>query len=167
MSDYMNGKIYRIINRSLGLVYIGSTTKTLNERLKEHINAYKTYWRNGSGAYYSSFQLFHDDDFHECTIELIKNFPCSTRKELHKEEGNEMIKFRERNVQLYLVNSNKAGERTREEILDYLKEYYINNLDKLKEYKAQRVQCDCGGHYQRSNKCFHANTKKHQNWLTT
>ena len=35
-SDYSQGKIYKIVCNKTGLVYIGSTCRSLDERLKEH-----------------------------------------------------------------------------------------------------------------------------------
>jgi len=43
MPDYQKGKIYKIVCNETGLVYIGSTTQALSQRLQGHKKNYKTF----------------------------------------------------------------------------------------------------------------------------
>lgn len=48
------------------------------------------------------------------------------------------------------------------DILEYKKNYYEQNKDKIKEYYKTKVQCDiCGAIYARSSASHHKRTKKH------
>ena len=94
-SDYSNGKIYKIVCNKTGLVYIGSTCKTLDERLKEHeydmehfINT-KKYKPDKlkKVIFCSSFFVLLNKDY---KIELIENYPCASKLELEIQECDYM-----------------------------------------------------------------------------
>ena len=53
-ADYSQGKIYKIVCNKTGLVYIGSTCKTLETRLKGHMNDCKRYLNKKSNHLISS-----------------------------------------------------------------------------------------------------------------
>ena len=82
MTNYGNGKIYMLTNEA-GDKYIGSTCKTLNERLSGHKHDYKRY-NNNKFHYLSSFKVMHDNTYR---IALLENFPCKNRLELEMREG--------------------------------------------------------------------------------
>ena len=84
--DYSNGKIYKIVSPSTGLVYIGSTCqKTLAQRLGSHRKSFRSWkiHKNISTGYMTSFILCEIDDEE---IELIESYPCSNRDELSSRE---------------------------------------------------------------------------------
>ncbi len=81
--NYSNGKIYRIICNKTGLVYIGSTCRTLEERLKEHANDSKRYLNKETDIFISSIFVTYNNDF---KIELIENYPCDNRHQLENRE---------------------------------------------------------------------------------
>jgi len=80
--DYKNGKIYKITSPHTDKIYIGSTKQPLNVRLTKHRHDYKRYCE-GKYNYVTSFELIDLGDYQ---IDLIKNFPCETKKELEQEE---------------------------------------------------------------------------------
>ena len=45
-SNYSQGKIYKIVCNKTGLIYIGSTYRTLDERLKRHEECMNIFIRN-------------------------------------------------------------------------------------------------------------------------
>jgi len=73
MPNYLNGKIYKIHSPSLNLTYIGSTTRSLKERLTKHKN-------------YNASCLKKILDSNDCEIILIENFPCTSKYELETRE---------------------------------------------------------------------------------
>ncbi len=89
--DYSQGKIYKIVCNKTGLVYIGSTCKTLEERLKEHEYDMKHFIhiRNNlpdklkKTHFCTSFFIFLNKDY---KIELIENYSCNNRLELETKE---------------------------------------------------------------------------------
>ena len=110
MPNYDLGKIYKLWSPSKNLVYYGSTTQTLEDRLSKHVYNHKQ--KNNIAS----------EIIIECMdykIELLEHYPCNNRKELCKKEG-EYIKANE------CVNKCVAG-RT-------MKEYYKDNIEKFKEY---------------------------------
>ena len=109
----MIGRIYVIKSPQTDYVYIGSTTKTLNDRLCSHKSGYKAYL-NEKGHYITSFELVK---FEDCFIELLEEVSCKNEKELHKIEG-QYIKDN-----MNCVNRRIEG-RTR-------KEYHVDNQKKL------------------------------------
>ena len=114
MPDYQNGKIYKIKSNETEQVYIGSTCATLNDRLCKHKSAFKTKRCNST-----SKELLK---YADASIELIENFPCTTKRELQFREG-EIIKETPN-----CVNTQIEG-RT-------MAEYRLDNADKLKQYSA-------------------------------
>ncbi len=82
-SDYSQGKIYKIVCNKTGLIYIGSTYRDLDKRLKEHVDDCKRYLDKKTNHLISSIYVIISNDY---KIELIENFPCQNRKELEKRE---------------------------------------------------------------------------------
>lgn len=80
--NFANGKIYKITNSTDTQYYIGSTCETLSNRFNRHKSKYKTYYHNGS-----VFKLFDKYGIENCKIELIENYPCDNKKQLHSREG--------------------------------------------------------------------------------
>ncbi len=62
MPDYSKGKIYQIVDNTNGDVYIGSTTKSLKQRLAGHVNKYKGYLK-GIGNYTTSFKIIANNNY--------------------------------------------------------------------------------------------------------
>jgi predicted GIY-YIG superfamily endonuclease len=79
MVNYNNGKIYKIVCNTTGLVYIGSTTKNkLCERLTQHKSRFKKY-NEGDNIKYSSFLVLENNNYN---IILIENYKCNSKDEL-------------------------------------------------------------------------------------
>ena len=165
MTDYSKGKIYRIVSDKTDGVYIGSTVETLNQRFSKHKSDLKC------GKYCSSVEILKHGD---ARIELIRDFPCNSERELAKEEDKYILACCKG------VNCNRAS-RTQAEIAErnrqYIKQYYEANREQIAEYfkqyrEANREQinqkfdCPCGGKYTKSNKSQHEKSKKHQAFLS-
>ena len=129
--DYKNGKIYSIRSYQTDDVYIGSTCSPLSKRLWGHKNDYKQYL-NDKTNYTSSFEIIKFDDNY---IELIELFPCGSKDELHKREG-EIIRQTDNCVNKRIAGrSQKEYELdNRDKILEKQKIYRENNRDKILEY---------------------------------
>ena len=107
--SYANGKIYCIRNRAAGdsIVYVGSTTQALCERMSQH--------RSDMGRTNMKIhRLMGDvgvDNFH---IELINDFGCERRDQLLAEEGRHIRELRPE------CNANIAGRTDQEYQRDHL-----------------------------------------------
>jgi len=116
MPNYQNAKIYKVWSPVQNLVYYGSTTQGLKERLSKHLYNYKQKTNIAS-------QLVLE--YPDYKIELVEYYPCNNRKELCKKEG-EYIKANE------CVNKQVAG-RT-------MKEYYKDKIENYKEYNKKNKE---------------------------
>ncbi len=152
MPDYSKGQIYTIRNRNDdNKIYVGSTIEPLYKRFykhksdshrEEHINMKIYIEVNG--------------DWTNWYIELYENYPCNSKKELKKREGevirligtlNSRIEGRN-SKEYYIDNSNKIKEQVNQyriENPDVIKErkrqYYIKNKDKINEkIKQYRIE---------------------------
>lgn len=127
--DYKNGKIYTIRSHQTDLFYIGSTTQPLAKRLYEHKSNYKRFLNN-IGHFVTSFEIVK---FEDAYIELLEEYPCENKNQLHRREG-ELIRAND------CVNKVIAGRTLREwaeENADKLKEYRDQNSDKIKEKQKE------------------------------
>ena len=116
MPNYQKAKIYKLWSPSKNLVYYGSTTQTLTERLSKHLHNYK------NNKNIASELVLKSPDY---KIELLEHYPCNNRQELCKKEG-EYIKANE------CVNKHIAG-RT-------MKEYYKDNIENYKQYNKNNKE---------------------------
>jgi adenylate kinase family enzyme len=120
MPDYQKSKIYQIIptcEHEEGDVYIGSTTRLLCERIANHRKPNNTT---------KADILFKKYGKENCKIELVETYPCNSREELNKREG-EII--RSRMCVNYLVG------QTKEERAVQRKKHYTENREKILEQK--------------------------------
>jgi hypothetical protein len=171
MPDFNNGKIYKLWSPQGDEIYIGSTIQPLYKRLNEHKNK-----RDCNSKY-----LFENYD--NVRIELIELYPCNSKMELNKKEGeyireNECLnrciagrtkkEYNEDNKEHILEKRKEWYENNKEHKKKYDKEYYENNKDHRKEYREnnkeiinKKINCECGGKYTFSHKTHHFKTKKH------
>ena len=173
---YKRGKIYTIRCRyDDTLIYVGSTIeKYLSSRMSKH-------------RYSNKCKIYEivNGDWDNWYIELYENYPCKSKQELEKREGeiirligniNKRIEGRTHNE--YIQNNReKIAEYkkqhyrdNREKIAEYQKEYYKDNLDKILErnkvLKRKKETCErCGfiglkhhmKRHQQSQKCLNYN----------
>jgi len=138
---YANGQIYAIRSHQTEFIYIGSTTQTLHKRFHDH--------KNLRNKCFSKEIIQYSDAY----IELIEDFPCNSKKELNRREGqhirntenciNKCIPGRTRK-EYYTDNKDKLLDRAKEyyitnknKILEFRREYCAVNKDKIKEYNKQ------------------------------
>ena len=188
MKDYSNAKIYKITDQTTDRIYIGSTIKTLADRLKKHEANCKTWLRNINNIYCTSYELLEVDDYE---IQLIEMFPCEDKTQVELRQGywqrrlecvNKNIAGRSRNEwyqdnrDKVLKNKREHYQNNRDERLEHAKEYYQksakkikkyrdDNKEKIQAYKNQKHDCECGGRYTTSHKALHEKTKKRQNFI--
>jgi hypothetical protein len=137
MSDYSQGKIYKIISSECDLVYYGSTVDPLNVRLIKHKSSYKCYLE-GKKNYITSFEIIHKGNYE---IVLVENYPCNSKEELRLREG-EYIKNNECVNKFIPGRTTKEyHEANKEKIREYNKKYRVEHNDELREYnKKYRVE---------------------------
>jgi len=111
------GNIYKIVSDSTDKIYIGSTVKSLEERLEEHENNYE-FWFNKEfkSGYVSSFEILKYGDY---KIILIKQINIRDRFELFKLEG-----FYQIENYYHCVNTQICSPRPRTVLIDKEHERY-------------------------------------------
>lgn len=173
MPDYKNGKIYTIRNKNDDkLIYVGSTCKKyLSDRMGNHRSHCK---KNPNALFYGLVENWND-----WYIELYENFPCESKNELTKREG-EVIR------DIGTLNKKRAGLNLppiiNSDKTEYQKEYYGKIIDKTKkseqdkkyrqnnkkiiaEKKKEKITCECGSIVRKDDISKHHRTIKHQEWL--
>ena len=128
--NYQNGKIYKIWSQATEDFYIGSTTQPLHKRLCQHRgNCNGTLHFNMK--IYEAMRKYCKNNFF---IELVETFPCNTKLELTKREG-ELI--RELKPPLNLRVECRTYKEYLEDTRDYQrmrsKQYREDNKEALKE----------------------------------
>lgn len=168
-NKFQNGKIYKITSPHTDKCYIGSTTESLEYRLKRHTWHFKG---DGLKGKMSSIEIIKCGD---AKIELIKDFPCNSKRELEQEEAKYILLDRGNCVnknlsyhlkkdidrEYYLKNKKKHNDQS--------KAYNQLNKDKQKKQIQERAKidynCVCGSIVRYTKKSDHHKTKKHLNYL--
>ena len=129
MPDYTKGKIYSIRSHHTDDIYIGSTCRTLCQRLATHRYSLNSVERGNKNKSLTSHPLLKLDDHY---IELIENCPCNSKEELLQREG-------------YYIRSmkclnKKMPYRSEQEKKEYHQQWSEENKEHLKEYKKKWVE---------------------------
>ena len=172
--DYQKGKIYSIRSPSTDKVYYGSTTQTLTKRLSLHNAIFKQYVKDN----YCHVRSFDIIAYGDAYIELVENYPCTTKEELLRREGevirlnkdvavNKIISGRtkreyyEDHIDKIKAGHKKYGKDKATEISANKKQYYKSNIDKIKQYRTIKTVCSCGGQYTNNHRARHMNSAMH------
>ena len=135
MNRYEKGKIYKIVDLGFNKCYIGSTTEPLSKRMERHRRHYQRYKETGK-VDTRCCSIFDEYGIENCKILLLEDYPCRTKEELLRREG-EYIKNNE------CLNRYIAG-RTAKEYKEEYKEYF----------KAKRHE-----HYEKTKKHIYRDAK--------
>ena len=134
MPNYQEGKHYKIYNTINDDIYIGSTTRKLCERMRNHRSSANF----GRHVNYNIYLAFKEHGVENFYIELIEKCPCHDKEELSKKEGEYIRKLRP------TLNMKIAGRTTREyynehkeHISQIMKDYRGNNKEYLRELHKQ------------------------------
>lgn len=125
IEDYSNGKIYKIIDNTNGNIYVGSTLKSIEERLESHIKVYKEYLKYNN-RYRSSFDILKNNDY---KIVLIENCFCKSKKELLMREQYYMDN-------IICINKRKAYN-SEEDKIKYQKNWIEKNRQEINKKKRE------------------------------
>ena len=133
-NKYVDGKVYKLVNTNSDKIYIGSTTRSLKQRL----NGHKSNFNMNHNI--SSKKLFEIDGI--VSILLLEAFPCNSKKELTERERYyiEMNKDIVANFQIPTRTHQEYYEANKEKIIEQHKEYKAQNKEKLKQYFKDRYE---------------------------
>ena len=147
MPNYKEGKIYKIKCNETGEQYFGSTTGSLRVRLNGHKS--KTKCKEQC----MSRQIINRGNFQ---IELVENYSCETKHELHKRErfyidNNECI-----NSYIPTRTRKEYKEVHKEKIKDYIHTWEKEHRQERNIYK---------NNYYKANEDYREKTKRHQDFI--
>ena len=151
-NKYQQGKIYKIVCNITNEIYYGSTKETLKERLRLHILC-----RNCM-----SINIIDRGDY---KIELIKDYPCNSKKELEEEES----KYIRENECINIIIPNRTKKEwtkeNRKKINNQVKERYKIFQQEILEKAKERITCECGSILRKADIARHRRSKKHIKFL--
>ena len=183
MSNYKNGKVYKIIyigNENINITYIGSTFNTLRDRWYCHVNSFNVKNKKKIVSIYPYFKQYGIENF---KIFSIKEYEVVDKLHLESKEQLWMNKIKNINKQCsfqlstklwkknyYNNNKDKIKEQSKkrynfnkEEILKQQKEYNLKNKEKRKEI----INCECGKTLTKQSLKYHLTSKKHLKYLNS
>jgi hypothetical protein len=180
------GRVYAIVNNDESIRYVGSTTKTLNQRFSTHKSNYKR-WIDGKGRccmIYHAIREHGIDSFHiemleeiefndKCELLQLENKYISELECVNKHSAFTGIKSdteQEYKKLYYEANQEKIKEKqkqyreaNRDKIREKMKQYLVANRDAINE----KFDCECGGRYTHRHIAKHLRTKKHTDYLNS
>jgi adenylate kinase family enzyme len=162
MPDYSLGKIYmvypKVDNADEGDVYYGSTTNTLSRRMSEHRNSKRCKI------------LFDKYGVENCFIELVEEYPCETKEQLNKKEGEYIRSYKCINKRIAGRTKKEWFRDNRDNLSEKHKDYYAENRDKIleqqKQYKNDNLDKISERHKQKAN-CPHCNKEMNKYRIPT
>jgi hypothetical protein len=98
MISYGKAKIYKVVNNENDILYIGSTTIALSQRMALH----RQLAHVRTSRFYSAMRELGIKNF---SIKLIKDYPCDSKEELEAEEYRVMQELLDEGVELYNTNT--------------------------------------------------------------
>lgn len=168
MTNYDEGKIYKIESHLGDMIYIGSTTKTrLCDRMTNHRFSYRRNELAEKKSKMSSFLVFDKYGLENCKIVLLENYPCKTKDELIAREAfyirtmacvNKIIP--DRKSEEYYSNPDVKEKRS-----IYTQKYRKEHIDDIVEKGKVKMTCECGVCFRRADITKHVKTKKHLQFM--
>ena len=130
--NYGLGKIYVIRNTVNAKLYVGSTVRTLAQRMVEHRSKVKIA-PTLNMPLYTAIREIGVQHFY---IELIKDFPCERREQLHTEEGKHIREMNTMSPNGYnLIIAGRSREGWHQDNAERWKNYLVENHEVIKDGK--------------------------------
>jgi len=150
MINYENSKIYQLKNTTTNKIYIGSTTRDLKTRLREH----KSLYTSGKTKKEKSYLLFNDTD--NVIIELLENVNCKNKKELHNRELHYIQSLECINKYNPTRDNKQYYQETKKALINY-----HNNKEEINKKRLEKITCECGAIVSKAGLGRHKKTIKH------
>lgn len=179
MPDYSKGKIYTIRCRiDDSLIYVGSTVNTLTRRFTNHKGVSES---RKCPIHYKMEEM----GFNNWYIELYELYPCNSKIELNKREGEiiRLIGTLNRNISGQSKDEYRKSDKgkevekkgrllyyknNQEQIREIHKLYRENNKDVIKERYCNNnidITCECGSIIKKYKITVHRKSKKHLKFI--
>tara|TARA_R110002096_G_scaffold264191_1_gene457731 strand:- start:43 stop:522 length:480 start_codon:yes stop_codon:yes gene_type:complete len=149
MINYENSKIYKLTNTTTNQIYVGSTTRDLKTRYREHLSRYKTKTNR-----IKSYLLFNDTD--NVIIELLENVNCKNKKELHDRELHYIQSLECINKYNPTRDNKQYYQETKKALINY-----HNNKEEINKKRLEKITCECGAIVSKAGLGRHKKTIQH------
>lgn len=117
--DYQLSKVYTIRSPSTDKFYLGTTVKTLSGRFSGHKSNYKFFLQGKYKCNVSSYEIIKLGDAY---IELLESYPCNSKEELLKREG-ELLRLHKDNI-VNKRRENITNDERKQKMLEYKEKNY-------------------------------------------
>ncbi|GMF48337.1 unnamed protein product [Phytophthora fragariaefolia] len=150
----MKGYIYKITNQNESIVYVGSTTLTIEHRWRAHTIAFNR-WNEGkircAAMIYHHFREQGIDAF---GIHLISEHEIEDRKSL--------LQFEQLVIDSTKCVNKQAAWITEEARHEQKLAYREAHRNEQRSAASEVIQCECGETYTRGHKGRHVQTERHR-----
>jgi len=170
MTNYNEGKIYKIESHLGDKIYIGSTVKKrLCDRMTYHRHAYKKNELADKKSKMTSYLLFEEYGLENCKIVLIESYPCNTKDELLSREAHYIrtMKCVNKNIPNRKRNEYYHDPVITEKRILYKQKYNEEHHEEIVEKGKVKMTCECGVCFRRADITKHIKTKKHLNIMAS
>ena len=167
MTNYNEGKIYKIESHLGDMIYIGSTTlKYLCDRMAGHRYYYKKNLTDNSVKQLTSFKVFSEYGVENCKIVLIESYPCKSKDELIAREA---FYIRSMDCVNKVIPDRKMDEyyttpEYKERSCRNAMKYYSANKESILIKKKVNAECPCGSSFRVRHRNRHNDTAKHKEY---
>lgn len=133
---YKRAMIYTIRNiKDDTLIYVGSTINTLSKRFDNHKRKCK-YGKKEHGII-SLYNYIENNDWTDWYIELYEQYSCNNKNELNRREGQVIREIGTLNRIIAGRSKKEYYEDNIDKLKEKMKEYREENVDKIKQYNKQ------------------------------
>ena len=183
MPDYSKGKVYQIVCKNTGKIYVGSTTKELHERLSAHKTRYRKCIEKKDFCYITSFEIIKEGNYEillleECNVSskkelvereshYIKTIECVNKVIPNRTDEEKMIykkMYRQENLEHVRKLDRQSYQRNRDKILEKSRKYREEHKEEIYAKQNAKTTCECGGSYSLKHKSQHFKTNKHRDF---
>ena len=183
------GCVYLLECKETGDKYVGSTKKTIGERLNLHFKNCARYDNGKYISYCSSYEIIRRNNF---SLTILENFDTEDSVELRKdetkwiqelnpmnkikkayispEEKKELNKvrckeYREKNKEACAERDRLYRENNKEACAERARLYREKNKETIAEKASEKVECECGVFICKKKLVRHQKTDRHKSLL--
>ena len=160
----IKARIYKITSPKTDKVYIGSTTKTIEQRLRKHKTNYNSYLNGTMPKNITSYEVIKHGD---AIVELVEEREFKDMKEMLERERYYIDNIKNTvNKHMPITTEEEKKQYkidNKQKMYEQQKQYRIDNYEK----QNKKNPCECGGFYTSKHKGQHMKGKQHMNHMKT
>ena len=174
------GKIYKLVNDTMGLTYYGSTIRALYQRLNQHKSPSNPCKSKILFLGKGEVKIFLLEEYITNDISILKareryyienndcvnkQIPGRTMKEYYQLNKDKIKDYQNKyyidNKKKLLEQCSEYYEKNKDHLIQYGRNHYEKNKIKIAESRKIKITCRCGSTYRKADRIRHENTMKH------